>query len=253
MFALAMAYIKLLIIEDENIVAEDLAERLMLAGYEVVAVLNNGEEAINLYPSLKPDLIMADIQLKGKMDGIETITRIQQMGHTPVIYLTALGDQHTWQRAKLTKPAAFLTKPFRERDIHSAIELAIASGVAETSAHHSPETSEPCLYRLEDRCFIRANNGRFEKYLFQDLLYLEAERSYCRLITTTRSLLLSEPLQSFHEKLAHPHFVRVHRSYVVNITHIDAIDHQVIVLGNQSIPVGSSYRDTLFEQIRMLQ
>lgn len=244
-----------MIIEDEGIVAQDLAARLELVGYHIAGIVDNGEEALVQYPLWEPDLLMVDIQLKGDMDGIQTVNRINQLGSPVlVVYLTALSDKLTWEKAKATTPAAYLTKPFRERDIHSAIELAIANrdGQQHTGSATDPRSGRP-LYRMGDRCFIRTDSGRFEKLLFDDLLYLEADRSYCRIITRNRDIVLAESLNQLQKQLEHPCLIRIHRSYVVNIMAIDVIDHNSVAVGGIVLPIGQSYQDDFFSKITFLR
>lgn len=106
---------------------------------------------------------------------------------------------------------------------------------------------------LTDRFFLRTENGRFEKVAFADLLWLEAERSYCRIVTRLRSVLVPEPLNHVHKRLTYPHLLRIHRSFVVNTTCIDAIDHNVVIVNGQVIPVSETHQKTLFAKIRVLR
>ncbi len=107
--------------------------------------------------------------------------------------------------------------------------------------------------QLADRCFLRTDNGRFERVWFADLLWLEAERSYCRVVLRDRSILFPEPLSNVYEKLAHPHLVRIHRSYVVNATCIDAIDRNTLIVNGQLLPVSQLHQKALFAKIRLLR
>jgi CheY-like chemotaxis protein len=116
---------KILVVEDEVITAMDLKNTLKMFGFEVVSTASSGQEAIQKAGELKPDLILMDIILKDKMDGIEATERIQALFDIPVIYLTAYGDDETFERAKLTKPYGFLTKPVNHDGLKAAIETAL--------------------------------------------------------------------------------------------------------------------------------
>lgn len=246
-----------MIIEDEAIVAEDIAARLDRAGYCISAMVDNGADAITAYQRLRPDVVMADIHLKGELDGIQTITRINTIDTTPVVYLTAYADKQTWERAKLTRPAAYLTKPFRDRDIHSAIELAIAqrtSALTLPSPVADSAAGQPhAAFRLDDRCFIRTATGRFEKLMLADLLYLKAERSYCRVVTRYGSIILSESLNQLHEKFSNKQLIRIHRSFVINAEAVDAIDRNTVVINGEALPIGQSYESGFFSAIQLLR
>ena len=124
---------KILVVEDERITAEYIKSGLECAGYNVPALVSSGEDAIEKAGKLKPDLVLMDIKLKGKMDGIEAAEQIKYLYNIPVIYLTAYSDEYTVQRAKITEPSGYiikeetglLRKPFEESELHTAIEITL--------------------------------------------------------------------------------------------------------------------------------
>lgn len=115
---------QVLIVEDEAIVAESIASKLRRYGYEVLDTLPSGEEAIEVAEKTRPDVILMDIHLAGKIDGIQAADRISSQYHIPVIFLTAYADEQTISRAKEAGPFGYLVKPFRERDLYITIEMA---------------------------------------------------------------------------------------------------------------------------------
>ncbi len=116
---------KILIVEDEIIIAMEIAERLKAMGYEVTRIVSNGQMAIENVKKDKPDLILMDIMIQGNMDGIETATKIRSFSDIPVIYLTANADESTLQRAKVSDAFGYLIKPFEERELNTTIEMAL--------------------------------------------------------------------------------------------------------------------------------
>lgn len=120
-----MNKIKILIAEDEQIVAKNIEKRLTADGYIVVASVSTGEEAIEKAKSLTPDIILMDIKLKGKIDGIETADIIRRDFQLPVIFLTSYADEETFQRAKNTEPFGYLIKPFENKELNRVVELAL--------------------------------------------------------------------------------------------------------------------------------
>ncbi|WHZ22808.1 MAG: sensory transduction regulatory protein [Nitrospira sp.] len=120
-----MAQAKVLIVDDESVVAEDIRRQLRSLGYVVVGVVSSGSEAVRLAEEHLPDLILMDIKLKGAMDGIEAARTIQSQYAIPVIYLTAFADEETLERARPTLPLAYLIKPFVSSDLRAAVELAL--------------------------------------------------------------------------------------------------------------------------------
>ncbi len=120
-----MAQEKILIVDDEVVVAEDIRRQLRSLGYVVVGVVASGSEAVQLAGEHRPDLILMDIKLKGPMDGIEAARTIQSQYRIPVMYLTAFSDEETLDRARQTLPLAYLIKPFVSSDLRAALELAL--------------------------------------------------------------------------------------------------------------------------------
>lgn len=124
---------KILVVEDERITAEDIKSGLESAGYHVPALVSSGKDAIEKAGELKPDLVLMDIKLKGKMDGIAAAGQIKQLYDIPVIYLTAYSDECTVKRAKITEPSGYIIKestglvkkPFEESELHTAIEITL--------------------------------------------------------------------------------------------------------------------------------
>jgi two-component system cell cycle sensor histidine kinase/response regulator CckA len=116
---------KILIVEDERIVASDLRNRIEQLGYSVVGMASTGEEAIETAFATQPDLVLMDITLRGKIDGVEAADQIRRLYEVPVVYVTAHSDEHTLQRAKITEPFGYVLKPFEERELHTTMEMAL--------------------------------------------------------------------------------------------------------------------------------
>ena len=116
---------KIMVVEDDSIVARDLVRQLTDLGYDVVANAPSGEEALNKLPEVHPDLVLMDIVLAGAMDGIQAAERIMALSGTPVVYLTAYADDKTFGRATLTGPSGYILKPVEKKQLQVAIELAL--------------------------------------------------------------------------------------------------------------------------------
>jgi len=116
---------KILVVEDEGIVALDIQNRLRQLGYVVPKFVMSGEEAVTAVAQLEPDLVLMDIKLKGEMDGVDTAVKIRQEHDTPVIFLTAFADEPTLERAKMAEPYGYLLKPFQERELLATIRMAL--------------------------------------------------------------------------------------------------------------------------------
>jgi PAS domain S-box-containing protein len=120
-----MANPKILIVEDENIVAKDLQKRLMNLGYDIVGIVSTGEEAVKKAIATLPDLVLMDVRLKGEMDGIEAASALRFQYGIAVVYLSAYADNDTLKRASKTEPFGYVLKPFEERELHTTIEMAL--------------------------------------------------------------------------------------------------------------------------------
>jgi two-component system cell cycle sensor histidine kinase/response regulator CckA len=142
---IAMPKARILVVEDESIVAMDIGNMLEKMGYEVIDTVPSGEKAIQKASENQTDLVLMDIMLKGDMDGIQTAEKIRELFHIPVIYLTANAEDNTLQRAKITEPYGYIIKPFQERELNTTIEIAIYKHKSEKQL----EESEKWLRRSE--------------------------------------------------------------------------------------------------------
>jgi len=120
-----MDKMNILVVEDERIVAEDIKMRLQKLGYKVPGIVFSGEEAVKKAEEIQPDLVLMDIVLEKKMNGIEAAAIISSRFDIPIVYLTAYADDKTTERAKITEPFGYILKPFEDRDLHTTIEMAL--------------------------------------------------------------------------------------------------------------------------------
>ncbi|MCO5382421.1 MAG: response regulator [Methanosarcina barkeri] len=116
---------RILIVEDEHIVAMGIKKMLKSLGYTVTGVASSGEDAISKAESTFPDVVLMDIMLKGDLDGVEAAREIRERFDVPIVYLTAYSDNNILERAKITEPFGYIIKPFDEKDLYSSIEIAL--------------------------------------------------------------------------------------------------------------------------------
>ncbi|HNU92354.1 MAG TPA: ATP-binding protein [Spirochaetota bacterium] len=155
-----MPAVRVFIVEDEKIVSRDLQNVLESMGYEVVGVATSGEEAVGLIPEKRPDIVLMDIMLKGAMDGIEAAEKVRLEIDVPVIYLTAYADDTTLQRAKITEPYGYLLKPFDERDLSIAIEMALYRHRMENRVRESERLLSATLRNIGEGVAAIDDDGR---------------------------------------------------------------------------------------------
>jgi len=145
-----MAKAKILVVEDEGLVARSIQSMLINLGYDCVEIASSGRSAIQKAKEIKPDLILMDIKLRGDMDGIEATEKISENLNTPVVYLTAYADKKTLQRAKVTEPFGYIIKPFEEKELHSTIEIALYKHDMEKELRESKEWFSTTLNSIGD-------------------------------------------------------------------------------------------------------
>ena len=145
-----MAASRILVVEDERIVAKDLESRLLALGYTVVGSVATGLDALRLSGELHPDLVMMDIQLQGEMDGITAANRIRTEHFVPIVYLTAHSDEETLKRAQVTEPYGYLLKPFQERELRTVIEMGLYKHRAESALRASERQYATTLASIGD-------------------------------------------------------------------------------------------------------
>ncbi len=146
-----MSSVKILVVEDEQLVADDLSETLSSLGYEVAALASSGEEAIHHVEQLSPDVVLMDIRLPGAMDGVEAAAEIQSRFQVPVIYLTANADYVTLERVKATHPYGYILKPFNETTLSTTIDIALARYQAETKVQDALTVAETSRKEAESQ------------------------------------------------------------------------------------------------------
>jgi PAS domain S-box-containing protein len=150
---------KILITEDETIVALDIKKKLVKLGYNVTDIVSTGEEAIAKAGETNPDLILMDISLEGDMDGIEAAKRIRSRYDIPIIYLTAHSDKKTLDRAKVTEPLGYIVKPFERASLHATIEMAIYKHQMKRKLEEKDETFQNLAESASDGILIVTAEG----------------------------------------------------------------------------------------------
>jgi two-component system, response regulator PdtaR len=145
---------RILVVEDENLTALEIQSKLKLWGYEVADTVSSGEDAVEKALELKPDLILMDIVLKGDITGVDAAKTIKESLNIPIIYLTAYSNDEIFQGAKITRPYAYLIKPFEEKELKFAIEMAFYSQKFQNKLEESEERYRQMAEKAQDLIFI---------------------------------------------------------------------------------------------------
>lgn len=251
-----MAGTNVLVVEDEKIVSKDIQFSLKKLGYTVVGTADTGEMAVEQALETKPDIILMDIMLKGEMSGIDAANEIRKHLDVPVVYLTANTDGGTIQKAKETEPHGYIIKPFKEVDIHTTIEMAIYK--------HSKEAEvikeRDMLFSIAegskgetDHIFVKSNS-RFVKLRLDDIYFVEALKDYVVINTLEKRYTIHSTMKDIESRLPSDRFMRVHRSFIINMDRIAAIEQPNVILENDKkvVPIGGSYKDALNQRIHLM-
>lgn len=251
-----MAQTNVLVVEDESIVSKDIQHSLKKLGYNVVGAAATGEQAVKLAVETQPDIILMDIMLKGEMNGIEAATQIRTETNIPVIFLTAYADESTLNKAKVTQPYGYIIKPFKEIDIHTSIEMALYKHKKEAEVLKERDL----LFNLvesqgatKDLLFVKSNS-RLVKLKMSDIYYIEALKDYVVINTLNTRYTIHSTMKDIEAKLPESEFLRVHRSFIVRIDKIVAIEQPNLILENDKkvIPIGGSYKDELGKRLNLV-
>jgi len=249
-----MEKIKITIIEDEFVIAEDIADLLHINSYQVVDKFDRAESALDSILQSRPDLLLVDIQLAGSMNGIDLVREVKTKMNLPVIYITANSEKVTYEKAKATRPNAFLVKPFTPANLLAAIDLALVNYSNEqVPAQIERPLAQNLSYEtfIHNCLFIRANGGH-QKICADSILFVEASGSYVHVQTDKERFTLSQNLITFFNKYPTDNLARVHRSFLVNISRIDSFKESWIFIGNHKLPISDSYRESFLKRIHCI-
>lgn len=239
--------LKILVVEDETLIAESLRDVLNILDHEVAAIATNGEEALLALKGNEVDLVLLDIMLKGKMDGVDVAHFIRDKYKIPFIFTSAFADETTLARAREESPYGYVVKPYGLKDIRAAIEIAMGNFIKEKD-DIVPSLGEEVS---KDHFYIKVD-GRLVKIKETDLLYVEAKGDYMLFKTHEKGHVVHSTMKNVIEKLNPQKFLQVHRSYVVNLDHIKDIEDTTIVVEAKVIPVSRKNRSELMNRIRTI-
>lgn len=222
----------ILIVEDELLIAEHISRVLHAAGYSKTFVAINVEEAIDLIQTQKPDIILTDIALGSSKTGIDLGHLLYTHYKIPFVYITSHSSDDVLQKARHTFPNAYLVKPFKKEDLLIAIDLALFN--SKLSAKNAEE-------------YLTIKDGHAIAQLqFDAIVWMEADGNYTTIYTTNnKKRLVRQVITDLHHQLPVQDFVRIHRSYVINKTHVTEYKSSMVHLGDIKLPVGRTYKDTL--------
>lgn len=224
---------RFLIVEDELLIAETISDLLKKEGCRDVALAESVEEAIEHLGSHQVDFVLTDIALGKERTGIDLGNLLYMKYRIPFIYITSHADKAMINKAKHTRPHAYIIKPFKKEDLLAALELGLYNS---TSA---PETSDNTeLIVKEGRAIVRLYHSH--------ILWIEADGNYSTIhLKEDKRRVIRQSLSELQEQLPTPDFIRIHKSYLINKEHIMQLNTSSVVIRDLELPVGRSYQQNL--------
>jgi len=232
--------LKILIVEDDFSFALDLQMLVEDMGYHVIAVVESAEKALEVIKKKEPDAILMDIDLKGRMTGLELANKIQKK-QIPILFITSYKDQSTYQEAKKLKMIGFLVKPLNDLTLMSAIDACL---------RELPKASKDnSLNILNDSLFIKKGK-LYHKVKLKDIRYMESDKEYVTIHTASDKFVMRESLKNLTEVLDGFAFFRSHQSYIINLEYLQSInmDDSVAIMDNgHHVPISRRNRKIIEE------
>lgn len=234
--------IKIGIVEDELIIAEKIRNILIGMGYETCEPASNYDESFEMIITEKPDLLLLDINLGNRKDGIDIAEKINELYQIPFIFLTANSDSVTIDRAKKVKPNAYLVKPFKKEELYAAIEIVFSN-------HSSKIVQENIKPVIKDFVFLKENH-RFIKLQFSEIIYVESCENYVVVHTRDKkNSIIRSTFSDFLTQLPSNDFIRTHRGFAVQVKFIENIEPTELIASGHKIPVSNTYKAELYSTL----
>ncbi|MCM4163071.1 MULTISPECIES: LytTR family DNA-binding domain-containing protein [unclassified Arenibacter] len=240
--------IRILIVEDNVIIADDMQSMLEEIGYEIVDNVIVYEQAVEVLKNKEVDLVLIDIILASDKTGIDLGKHIRENYNIPFIFVTSNSDRATVENAKTVKPNGYLVKPFEQQDLYTSIEIALSNFTSVKNTGASSESQEEEDDRLmsnkvlKDSIFVKKQH-LYYRIQFGDIQFIKADNVYLEVNTVDKKFLVRSPLKDYLEKLPQHKFYRAHKSYIVNVDHIDAINSKDILINNTLIPISKEFKE----------
>lgn len=243
---------RILIVDDEPLISGDILRVLQRHGYQSVYSVQDASEALVQFVAVKPDVVILDINLQNKIDGIDLALHFRKHEDLVIIMSTAYSDVETINRLKGVEPDALLVKPYNTSSLPGIIELALHKKLKVNIPESNKKENVDSIISTESSFLYIKSNNVYEKILSSDVLYLEAHGSYSKLYTQDKNFTISKNLNSLLTSLSDDTFVRVHRKYVVNLQYVSKFDNSVVAINEKELPMSNSYKDDFMSRVKKI-
>jgi len=228
-----MSAIKILIVEDEVLIAEQIKLYLVGFGFSQIFLAHTKKMAIQLIDHINPNLVLLDLHLQQPREGLEISQYIDAKENLPYIFITANADLLIIQEAIQTKATNYITKPYKKSDLFASIQIALKS-------KEEPENSF---------LLIKVNNTNL-KIIFTDILYIESNSNYINIFTKTQKIVARQSLEWAEMELPENLFKRIHRSYLVNLMAVKRTNSKSVFIGEIEIPISRAHVQEMSDYLK---
>jgi DNA-binding LytR/AlgR family response regulator len=243
--------INILIVEDELIIAEDIAMNLQNAGYNVVAIAIDFDEAIDNIKTHQPDLILLDIHLAGSKSGLELAEVINEQFEIPFIFTTSYTDAATLKSAKMLKPINYLVKPFQKEQLFTAITIADFKTKNPDKISSEPENEEHVFF-IKDDIFIK-DKLKYTRLSLDKILYIKSDGNYLEIHTDEpKPLLIRSSMKAFLTEINRTNFLQTHKSYIINLNFLTNFEMPNVTIKKVKIPITKKHSEELLKRFRII-
>ena len=229
-----MEQIKILIVEDEVLIAEDLKDILKTFGLKKIEMVHDKASALENLRLYKPDIAILDIRMEKELDGLEIGEYIQNNYKLPFIFITAHSDIEMIKKIIKTKPVGYITKPFKKSDLFAHINLAIEQ------------------LTTNNKLFIKDGYSTHVINI-NDIVYIESEGNYITIFTSGKKYLSRQNMESILLDLDSSDFLKIHRSYIINWNKVKKYSNKEVIINEITLPISKTFYDVFIEKMKKIE
>ncbi|MCO4780188.1 MAG: response regulator transcription factor [Flavobacteriaceae bacterium] len=241
--------LEILIVEDNLVVVDSVVRMLSKLGYDKVKSVTDYNAAVKILSLKKTHLVLIDILLSGEETGIELGGYIRENINIPFIFITSNSDRATVADPKKVTPNGYLVKPFEKEDLFTAIEIALFNfreQLSTSKERNVLDSDTDTTAILSDSIFIKKQHI-YHRISFSEILYIKADNVYLEVYTPDKIFVVRSSLKEYYTKLPSKFFYKAHKSYIVNIEHINSINAKDVIIGQKKIPITKDFKDFLIK------
>lgn len=230
-----MSAVKILVVEDEVLIAEHIKKYLLSFSFSEIYLAHTKKMAVQMIDYILPELILLDLHLQGPKDGLELARMIDEKGNIPYLFITANADMLIIQEAIHTKASGYITKPVKKADLFASIQIALKSAA-----------------KTDDSFLLVKEQYSSVKLRYNDILYIESSSNYIYIITKTQKIMTRQSLDWAEMELPDHQFMRIHRSYIVNLSAVQRATSKSVFIGGMEIPISRANTGKMEEYLKKI-